>query len=339
MMEKLAQFTDIRCYIVIGGVKNQLQEVELRKKPDVIVATPGRMIDHLRNTPGVGLEGLEILVLDEADRLLEMGFTEEVQEVVKMCPIARQTMLFSATMTHDVDQLAAYSLKRPVRVTADASIRSEADGGTLSKVAVPTKLQQEFVRIRKEHEADREALLLALCKRSFKDRTIVFAREKRRCHRLRILFGLAGLKAEELHGNLTQAQRLDSLEAFRAGQVDFLIATDLAGRGLDIANVDAVINFEVPRNLTDYVHRVGRTARAGKGGKAVTLADDSARTKKMLKEIVRGAPGVVKRRVVPNEAVEAMRGRIEEWETEVDGILEEEAVTSLTTTPNLQFSI
>ncbi|KAJ1495442.1 P-loop containing nucleoside triphosphate hydrolase protein [Baffinella frigidus] len=272
-------------------------QVELRKKPDVIVATPGRMIDHLRNTPGVGLEGLEIL----------MGFTEEVQEVVKMCPIARQTMLFSATMTHDVDQLAAYSLKRPV--------------------AVPAKLQQEFVRIRKEHEADREALLLALCKRSFKDKTIVFAREKRRCHRLRILFGLAGLKAEELHGNLTQAQRLDSLESFRAGEVDFLIATDLAGRGLDIANVEAVINFEVPRNLADYVHRVGRTARAGKSGKAVTLADDSSRTKKMLKQdIVRGAPGVVKRRVVPNEAVEAMRAKIEEWETEVDGILEEEAV-------------
>ena len=192
MMERLAQFTDIRCYIVIGGVSNKLQEVELRKKPDVVVATPGRMIDHLRNSPGVGIEGLEILVLDEADRLLEMGFTEEVQEVrlrlahspcharcagtprcdaaqsvahyptsrpdplryflfqvVKMCPIARQTMLFSATMTHDVDQLAAYSLKRPVRVTADGSIRSEADGGSLNKVAVPAKLQQEFVRIRK----------------------------------------------------------------------------------------------------------------------------------------------------------------------------------------------
>ncbi|EKX33294.1 hypothetical protein GUITHDRAFT_81602 [Guillardia theta CCMP2712] len=326
MMEKLAAFTDIRCYIVIGGVKNQLQETELRKKPDVVVATPGRMIDHLRNAPGIGFEALEILVLDEADRLLEMGFTEEVQELVKMCPQQRQTMLFSATMTHDVDKLAAFSLRRPVRVTADGSIRTDETQGTLNKVAVPSSLLQEFVRIRKEHEKDREAILLCLCTRTFHKRTIVFCREKRRAHRLRIIFGLLGLRVEELHGNLTQAQRLEALENFKEEKSDFLLATDLAGRGLDIKGVDVVVNLEVPRNLAEYVHRVGRTARAGRKGRAVTLADDSQRTKSMLKEVVRSAPDVVKRRVVPPDAIAAMRSRIEELEADVAAVMEEEAV-------------
>ena len=197
MIENLAQFTDIRCYIVIGGVKNQVQEIELRKKPDVVVATPGRMLDHLRNAAGISLDGLEILILDEADRLLEMGFTEEVEELVKLCPVKRQTMLFSATMTHDVDRLAAYSLKRPVRVTADSSIRTEEEGN-LNKVAVPKTLNQEFIRIRKEHEGDREAILLCLCTRSFHTKTIIFCREKKRAHRLRLIFGLSNLKVNPL---------------------------------------------------------------------------------------------------------------------------------------------
>ncbi|KAH0455487.1 hypothetical protein IEQ34_015519 [Dendrobium chrysotoxum] len=218
MIEKLSQFTDIRCCLVVGGLSSKVQEAALRSMPDIVVATPGRIIDHLRNSQSVSLEDLAVLILDEADRLLELGFSGEIQELIRLCPKRRQTMLFSATMTEEVDQLVILSLNKPVRLQADPSTKR------------PATLTEEIVRIRRIREANQEAVLLALCSKTFTEKVIVFSGTKQAAHRLKIIFGLAGLKAAELHGNLTQVQRLDALELFRKQQVDFLIATDVAAR-------------------------------------------------------------------------------------------------------------
>ena len=166
----------------------------MRARPDVLIATPGRLIDHLRNSPSFSLDALDILVLDEADRMLSDGFHDELTEIINACPTSRQTMLFSATMTDSVDELVKMSLNKPVRLFVDPK-RSTARG-----------LVQEFVRVRSGKESDRSALLVALCKRTFKSGVIVFVRSKKLAHQLRIVFGLLGLSCEELHGDLSQEQ-------------------------------------------------------------------------------------------------------------------------------------
>eukprot|EP00894_Picocystis_sp_ML_P004300 jgi/Pico_ML_1/54817/g679.t1 len=263
MIMKLGQFTDSRAVLVVGGLNLNTQAAALRGRPDIIVGTPGRVIDHLRNTLSFGLEDLATLVLDEADRLLEMGFSQEVDQIVRMCPKGRQTLLFSATMTEEVRQLEAMSLKNPVRLSADAS------------GLAPKDLTIEVIRIKEKHVGDKEAMLLSIVTRSFKSEVIIFAKTKQQAHRLNLLFGLSGLKASELHGNMTQAQRLEALEKFRNKESSFLIATDVAARGLDIIGVKTVINYDSPRDLTSFLHRVGRTARAGRAGCAITFAENT----------------------------------------------------------------
>lgn len=166
----------------------------MRARPDVLIATPGRLIDHLRNSPSFSLDALDILVLDEADRMLSDGFHDELTEIINACPTSRQTMLFSATMTDSVDELVKMSLNKPVRLFVDPK-RTTARG-----------LVQEFVRVRSGKEADRSALLVALCKRTFKAGAIIFVRSKKLAHQLRIVFGLLHMSCEELHGDLSQEQ-------------------------------------------------------------------------------------------------------------------------------------
>jgi len=170
------------------------QEAELRTRPDVIIATPGRLIDHLRNSPSFALDTIDILILDEADRMLSDGFADELKEIVTACPVSRQTMLFSATMTDSVDELVKMSLNKPVKLFVDPK-RTTARG-----------LVQEFVRVRAGKESERSALLVSLCKKTFKSGVIVFLRSKKLAHQLRIVFGILGMKCEELHGDLTQEQ-------------------------------------------------------------------------------------------------------------------------------------
>jgi ATP-dependent RNA helicase DDX27 len=181
-------------FFLIGGLSVKKQEATLRTRPDIIVATPGRLIDHIRNTPSFTLDALDILVLDEADRMLDDGFHDELTEIVKACPQSRQTMLFSATMTETVNELVKLSLNNPVKLFVDPK-NTTAKG-----------LVQEFVRVRAEKESERSAILLALCKKSFRRKVIIFVRSKRLAHQLCITFGLLGLSCGELHGDLTQDQ-------------------------------------------------------------------------------------------------------------------------------------
>ncbi|KAL5177924.1 DEAD-box ATP-dependent RNA helicase 28 [Glycine soja] len=310
MIEKLAQFTDIRCCLVVGGLSTKVQEAALRTMPDIVVATPGRMIDHLRNAMSVDLDDLAVLILDEADRLLELGFSAEIQELVRLCPKKRQTMLFSATMTEEVDELIKLSLSKPLRLSADPSTKR------------PATLTEEVVRIRRMREVNQEAVLLAMCSKTFTSKVIIFSGTKQAAHRLKIIFGLAGLKAAELHGNLTQAQRLEALEQFRKQQVDFLVATDVAARGLDIIGVQTVINFACPRDLTSYVHRVGRTARAGREGYAVTFVTDNDRS--LLKAIAKRAGSKLKSRIVAEQSIHKWSHIIEQMEDQISEVLHEE---------------
>merc|ERR1712137_130676 len=311
MTEKLGLFTDIRSCLVVGGLSNKAQETALRSRPDIVVATPGRMIDHLRNAQSITLESVEVLILDEADRLLDMGFAEEVREIVKSCPKSRQTLLFSATMNKKVMQLASISLREPTYIAVNRQL------------TVATGLRQEFVRIKESAEEDREAMLIALCRKTYRNQTIIFVRSKRYAHHLKLLFGLMDLKAAELHGNLSQTARLEALEDFRDRRVGYLIATDLASRGLDIQGIQTVINFTMPRSHAQYIHRVGRTARAGKGGCSCSFVSETDRP--LLKEIIdKAAGGQVTQRKIPSSTVTSLREEIDGMQGDIERLMEEE---------------
>ncbi|KAL6309998.1 DEAD-domain-containing protein [Sparassis latifolia] len=310
---KLAAHTDIRfCLVVVGGLSVKAQETTLRTRPDVIIATPGRLIDHLRNSPSFTLEALDILVLDEADRMLSDGFAAELTEIIESCPPSRQTMLFSATMTDSVDELVRMSLNKPVRLFVDPK-RTTARG-----------LIQEFVRIKAGKEAERSAVLVALCKRTFKSGVIIFFRSKKLAHQMRIVFTLLGMKCDELHGDLSQEQRLKALQQFRDAAVEYLMATDLASRGLDIKGIETVINYDMPGQLAQYLHRVGRTARAGLKGRSVTLVGEADR--KLLKLAIKhaSAEDKVRHRQIPQEAVAKWSLRLDGLKKEISEILQEE---------------
>jgi len=210
-------------------------------------------------------------------------------------------------MTDQIKDLIQVSLNRPIRLFID------------DNQSVAPYLRQEFIRIREHREGDREAITAALLTRTFHDRVIIFAQTKKQCHRMHVMLGLLGLKIGELHGDLSQTQRLDTLKRFKNEEIDVLIATDLAARGLDIDNVKTVINFILPNTLKHYIHRVGRTARAGKTGRSISLVGENERH--LIKDILKTCKVPAKMRIVPQEIIQIFRNKLEELEPDIEEIL------------------
>ena len=239
---------------VVGGADMQAQVRGLRQRPDIIVATPGRLLDHMWNGT-ISLLAMTILVLDEADRMLDMGFAPQINQILDAMPEERQTLLFSATMPTDLARLAQASVKDPVRVMVTKSATT-ADG--VSQAVHHTT-------------HDRKNSLLMSLLQSEDDTVLVFTRTKHRADRLGNLLGSAGHRVAVLHGGRTLPQRRAALEGFRRGTFRVLVATDIAARGIDVANIGHVINYDVPNCPEDYVHRIGRTARMRTTGRATTF--------------------------------------------------------------------
>jgi len=254
--EALGSGIGIKCAVVVGGIDMMTQSLMLAKKPHVIIATPGRLVDHLENTKGFNLKSLKFLVMDEADRILNMDFEAEVDKILKVIPRERRTFLFSATMTKKVAKLQRASLRNPVRVEVS------------SKYQTVDKLQQSYLFIpAKFKDMYLVYILNELAGNSF----MVFCSTCANTQRVALMLRNLGMTAIPLHGQMSQAKRLGSLNKFRGKERSILIATDVASRGLDIPHVDIVINLDIPTHSKDYIHRVGRTARAGRAGKSITF--------------------------------------------------------------------
>ncbi|KAE9400726.1 DEAD-domain-containing protein [Gymnopus androsaceus JB14] len=254
--EALGSAMGVRCAVIVGGMEITTQAVALAKKPHIIVATPGRLNDHLENTKGFNLRNLKYLVLDEADRLLDMDFGPVIDKILKVIPTERSTYLFSATMTTKVAKLQRASLSNPVRVEVSSRYQT-----------VSTLLQYYCLMPLK----DKDTYLIYLANTLAQNSIIIFTRTVHDAARLAIILRSLGFPAIPLHGQLNQSQRLGALGKFKSGGQRVLVATDVASRGLDIPSVDIVINFDIPTHSKDYIHRVGRTARAGRAGKSITL--------------------------------------------------------------------
>lgn len=306
--------------LAVGGLNLRQQEQQLRSRPDIVVATPGRLIDHIRNSASFSLDALEILIMDEADRMLDEGFQAELTEILQLIPKhKRQTMLFSATMNTKIQDLIQLSLNKPVRIMIDPP------------KAAASKLVQEFVRIRKK-DTMKPALLFHLLKMvdpGQQSRIVVFVSRKETAHHLRIILGLLGMKVAELHGSLSQEQRLNNVNDFKNLTVPVLICTDLAARGLDIPKIEMVINYDMPKTHEIYLHRVGRTARAGREGRSITLVGEAAADRNIVKAALKSleASEVGQRavlRTVDWPAVENLHKVVEEKEKIVQEVLDEE---------------
>jgi len=250
-----AKHTQLRCTVVFGGMDMKPQTLELKKGVEILVATPGRLLDHIEAKNAV-LNQVEYVVLDEADRMLDIGFLPDLQRILSYLPKQRTTLLFSATFSSEIKRLANSYLQDPVTIeVARANITAAT-------------VEQHFYAVPEDDK--RHALHQILRQRGMKQ-AFVFVNSKLGCARLARSLEREGLKTTALHGDKSQDERLKALDSFKKGEVDLLVCTDVAARGLDIKDVPAVFNFDVPFNAEDYVHRIGRTGRAGAAGLAVSF--------------------------------------------------------------------
>jgi ATP-dependent RNA helicase RhlE len=253
--QELARHTRLRAAAVYGGVSMVPQERAFRQGVDVLIATPGRLLDHLTR-PYANLDLLEVLVLDEADRMLDMGFLPDVRRILAYVPKKRQTLFFSATMPPPIAVLSQEMLQKPVSLNVE---RKAAPATMVSQMVFPVP------------ENQKAQLLIELLRRGELENALVFTRTKHRANRLSDFLVRHGISCDRLHGNRSQVQRTEALAGFKEGRIRVLVATDIAARGIDVEALPHVVNFDVPNVSEDYIHRVGRTARAGAAGDAWTF--------------------------------------------------------------------
>ena len=270
----------LRSAVVFGGVKINPQMMKLRKGVDILVATPGRLLD-LYNQKAVKFDHLEVLVLDEADRMLDMGFIHDIKKILALLPKQRQNLLFSATFSNDIRKLARDLLNNPVEVSvapANSTVK------LISQLVIPVD------------KAKKSALLTHLIQHNRWRQVLVFTRTKHGANRLTKHLDGKGIKAAAIHGNKSQGARTKALSEFKQNSITVLVATDIAARGLDISQLPHVVNFDLPNVAEDYIHRIGRTGRAGAGGQAVSLV--SADELDQLNDIQNLIKQLIKRELV-----------------------------------------
>lgn len=274
------QAVGIRSAVFVGGASMYKQREMLRRNPRILVATPGRLNDHLEQRT-VTLREVSVLVLDEADQMLDMGFKPQIERILQHVPKERQTMLFSATMPPAISKLVNTYMKLPLRIEV-------APAGTTAQ-----NIEQELFIVRKEEKMRLLESLLV----EYKGTILVFSRTKHGAKKItRAIIGM-GHTAAEIHSNRSLSQRREALEGFKTGRYRVLVATDIAARGIHVTGIEVVINFDLPDDPSDYVHRIGRTARAGKGGRAISFAaPDQGSTIRIIERLVRS---ILRRKPLP----------------------------------------
>jgi ATP-dependent RNA helicase RhlE len=271
--QKLAPLFGMRSAVIIGGASMHLQIQALRKNPRIIIATPGRLVDHM-NQRNILLAFINILVLDEADRMLDMGFQPQIEQILRYIPKDRQMMLFSATIPPDIIKIGTAHMKLPINIEVAPS------GTTVERVI------QELFIVKKESKRQLLSKLLA----QYHGSVLLFSRTKIGAMKItRFLRGM-GYSAAEIHSNRSLGQRKEALEGFKVGKYRILVATDIAARGIDVSGIELVINYDLPEDYENYVHRIGRTARAGREGRAISFATpDQSADVKSIERIIKTA--------------------------------------------------
>ena len=284
---KISSIFKIRTVVIIGGVPMKSQLNLLKQNPRVIIATPGRLVDHLKQRT-MRLNDVEILVLDEADRMLDMGFKPDIERILKSLPKKRQTMLFSATIPGEVVSIGATHMKLPIHVEV-------APSGTAAE-----RIIQELFIVKREAKKN----LLAKILDQYRGSVLLFSRTKRGANKIRRQINDMGHNAAEIHSDRSLKQRRDALEGFKRGKHRVLVATDIAARGIDVVGIETVINYDLPDDAENYVHRIGRTGRAGHEGRAISFATpEQGKEIRSIENLIKTALPVSEHPEFPREAL------------------------------------